>query len=55
MFNFIVDDLRALINQLQSEGVQISGNVEDTKFGLFGWIIDPEGNKVELWEPADDQ
>ncbi|MEL7834446.1 VOC family protein [Fodinibius sp. Rm-B-1B1-1] len=55
MFNFIVDDLRALINQLKSEHVQISGEIEDTEFGLFGWIIDPEGNKVELWEPADDQ
>ncbi|PAU93968.1 glyoxalase [Aliifodinibius salipaludis] len=51
-FDWKDDDLRALIKVLKSEGIQISGKIEDTEFGLFGWIIDPEGNKVELWEPV---
>lgn len=53
MFNFIVDDLRSLMKVLKSEGIQISGDIEDTEFDLFGWFIDPEGNKVELWEPVE--
>ena len=55
MFNFIVDDLKALIKELRSKEIEILGEIEDTEFGLFGWIMDPEGNKVELWEPAEDQ
>jgi predicted enzyme related to lactoylglutathione lyase len=52
MFNFIVDDLKALVEVLKSEGINLIGDIEDTEFGLFAWILDPEGNKVELWEPA---
>jgi predicted enzyme related to lactoylglutathione lyase len=52
MFNFIVDDLEALVKVLKSEGVHPIGEIEDTEFGLFAWVMDPEGNKVELWEPA---
>jgi predicted enzyme related to lactoylglutathione lyase len=51
MFNFIVDDLRTLVDVLESEGISTLGEIEDTDFGLFTWIMDPEGNKVELWEP----
>ena len=53
MFNFIVDDLEALLEVLDQEGVEQSGEMEDTEFGKFAWVLDPEGNKVELWEPAE--
>ena|ERR1700733_2281626 len=52
MINFRVDDLDALISQLRSEGVQVDAEVKDFEgFGRFGWCMDPEGNRVELWEP----
>jgi len=51
MFNFRVDDLDALIVQLKNDGVQIVGDVQDTEYGKFGWIMDPEGRKIELWQP----
>jgi catechol 2,3-dioxygenase-like lactoylglutathione lyase family enzyme len=51
MLNFRVDDLHALLKALREEGVQVDEKVEDSDFGKFGWIIDPEGNRVELWEP----
>lgn len=53
MFNFIVDDLEALLGVLRSEGIEQKGDIELTEFGKFSWILDPEGNKVELWEPVD--
>lgn len=54
MFNFIVDDLEALLDILRSEGIDQVGEMEDTEFGKFGWILDPEGNKIELWEPTEE-
>jgi predicted enzyme related to lactoylglutathione lyase len=51
MINFIVKDLFELISILREEGVQIAGEPIDEEFGKFGWILDPEGNKIELWEP----
>ena len=51
MVNFIVEDLFGLIELLKSEGVTISGDSSDSEYGKFGWIMDPEGNKIELWEP----
>ena len=51
MMNFRVDDLDALLEQLKTEGVQVVGEVEEYEYGRFGWIIDPEGIKIELWEP----
>ncbi len=53
MFNFIVDDLEALLEALQSEGVQQVDELVNSEFGKFAWIMDPEDNKVELWEPKD--
>jgi predicted enzyme related to lactoylglutathione lyase len=52
MFNFIVEDLAALMEELKKEGVQVVGEMQEHEYGKFGWIIDPEGNKIELWEPA---
>lgn len=50
MLNFRVDDLAALVVKLKSEGVQVD-KAEDSEFGGFAWLVDPEGNKIELWEP----
>ena len=54
MFNYRVDDLEALLKVLREEGVQIVGEIQEESYGKFGWIMDPEGNKIELWEPKDD-
>ena len=51
MINFRVDDLDALLTQLRSAGVQVDAKVDKSEYGNFGWIMDPEGNRVELWEP----
>jgi predicted enzyme related to lactoylglutathione lyase len=51
MLNFRVDDLGALLAQLRSAGVQVDPKIEDSEFGRFGWIVDPEGTRVELWQP----
>lgn len=53
MQNFRVDNLDALLETLKTEGVTIVGKVERFDYGNFGWILDPEGNKIELWEPND--
>jgi predicted enzyme related to lactoylglutathione lyase len=51
MVNYRVADLFGLLAALRSEGCNVLGKVEESEFGKFGWVIDPEGNKVELWEP----
>jgi len=51
MINYRVDDLDALLQALRAEGCQVLDNTDDGEFGKFGWVIDPEGNKVELWQP----
>jgi predicted enzyme related to lactoylglutathione lyase len=53
MMNFRVHDLEALLAVLKEEGVTIVGDMETYEYGKFGWILDPEGNKIELWEPID--
>ncbi|MEQ8763990.1 MAG: VOC family protein [Planctomycetota bacterium] len=55
MINYRVADLHALMTALRSEGVQIEGDVQESELGKFGWVVDPEGNKVELWEPPEGQ
>jgi predicted enzyme related to lactoylglutathione lyase len=55
MFNFRVENLEALMEELKKEGVQIVGEIEEYSYGKFGWIVDPEGNKIELWEPVDSE
>lgn len=54
MMNFRVDNLAALLEILKEEGVTIVGEMESYDYGDFGWILDPEGNKIELWEPKDE-
>lgn len=51
MINFRVADLHALLAALRSEGCKVEGRTDESEQGKFGWVIDPEGNKVELWEP----
>ena len=51
MINYRVDDLDALIAKLRADGVQVVGGPESHENGKFAWIMDPDGNKVELWEP----
>jgi predicted enzyme related to lactoylglutathione lyase len=51
MINYRVDDLHALLATLRAEGVHVEEKVEESEFGKFGWAIDPEGNKFELWQP----
>jgi catechol 2,3-dioxygenase-like lactoylglutathione lyase family enzyme len=51
MVNYRVADLHALLAQLRSEGVHVEDKVDESEFGKFGWVVDPEGNKLELWEP----
>jgi len=51
MVNFRVDDLYVLLEELKKEGVRVIDETEESEFGKFGWIIDPDGTKIELWEP----
>jgi catechol 2,3-dioxygenase-like lactoylglutathione lyase family enzyme len=51
MINYRVADLHALLAALRTEGVRVEDKVEESAEGKFGWVIDPEGNKLELWEP----
>ncbi|HZI84645.1 MAG TPA: VOC family protein [Casimicrobiaceae bacterium] len=51
MFNLIVDDLDGALGQVHLGGAQVVGEVEEHEYGRFGWFVDPDGNKVELWEP----
>ncbi len=51
MINYAVDDMDALIVKLTAKGVAILKRTDDDPNGRFAWLLDPEGNKVELWEP----
>jgi lactoylglutathione lyase len=52
MINFRVRNLKEVLDQLRKEGVRVDDRIEEYDYGKFGWIMDPEGNRVELWEPA---
>jgi predicted enzyme related to lactoylglutathione lyase len=51
MVNYRVEDLHALLEALREEGCNVLDKIDDSEYGKFGWVIDPEGNKVELWQP----
>ncbi len=55
MINYRVADLQALLQALRSEGCNVLEKTDDSEYGKFGWVIDPEGNKVELWQPPEGQ
>ena len=51
MINYRVDDLHAVLAALREEGCTVDDKTEESEFGKFGWVMDPEGHRVELWEP----
>lgn len=51
MVNYRVRDLRALLAMLRDEGCDVDPRVDESELGIFGWVMDPEGNRVELWQP----
>jgi predicted enzyme related to lactoylglutathione lyase len=51
MMNLLVDDVAAILDRVKTEGGTVAGGPEQTEFGVFAWVIDPEGNKIELWKP----
>jgi predicted enzyme related to lactoylglutathione lyase len=51
MINYRVENLASLLEQLRNEGVEVDERTEEYGYGRFGWIMDPEGNRIELWEP----
>ena len=51
MLNYRVDDLDAILARLTAEGVAVDPKREEGEFGRFAWITDPEGNRIEHWEP----
>jgi predicted enzyme related to lactoylglutathione lyase len=51
MVNYRVDDLHMLLKALRAEGCNVLDKIDESDYGKFAWVIDPEGNKVELWEP----
>lgn len=53
MFNLVVDDLDGALAQVQAAGAQLAGEPQSYDYGRFGWFMDPDGNKVELWEPSE--
>lgn len=55
MINYRVDDLHALLAALRGEGCEVDAKVEESELGKFGWVMDPEGHRVELWQPPEGQ
>ena len=55
MINYRVADLHGLLAVLRGEGCNVLEKTEDSEYGKFGWVIDPETNKVELWQPPEGQ
>ncbi len=53
MFNYRVENLVGLLKLLKEEGVTIVGDIQEFEYGKFGYIMDNDGNKIELWEPID--
>lgn len=51
MINYRVEDVRALAAVLKEEGCTVLEKIDESEYGIFAWVIDPEGNKVELWQP----
>lgn len=53
MVNYRVDDLHAVLAALRAEGCAVDAKVDESEYGKFGWVMDPEGNKIELWQPPE--
>ena len=55
MINLIVDDLDAALDNVKAGGAQVMDEREEHDFGKFGWFVDPDGNRIELWEPPEQE
>jgi len=55
MINYRVPDLKALLDTLREEGCNVDPKMDESEFGKFAWVMDPEGNRIELWEPPSGQ
>jgi len=55
MINYRVDELHALLAALRKEGCEVDDKVEESEYGKFGWLMDPDGNRIELWQAPDGQ
>ncbi|MBV9620498.1 MAG: VOC family protein [Gammaproteobacteria bacterium] len=55
MVNYRVEDLHTLVTALKAEGCSVLDKIDESEFGKFAWVLDPEGNKVELWQPPPGQ
>lgn len=55
MINYRVDDLDAMVAMLRAKGCAVDEKTQDSEYGKFGWVMDPEGNRIELWEPPPGQ
>ncbi len=53
--NYRVEDLAALLQALRAEGCNVLERTDDSEYGKFGWVMDPEGNRIELWQPPEGQ
>ena len=53
MVNYRVNDLSAVLAALKAEGCAVDERTEESELGRFGWVMDPEGNRVELWQPPE--
>ena len=55
MINYRVENVHALIAALRAEGCEVMDKIDESEYGKFGWVVDPDGNKIELWEPPPGQ
>jgi predicted enzyme related to lactoylglutathione lyase len=55
MINYRVEDLDAVLEQLRTEGIEVDSRIEESEIGRFGWVMDPEGNRIELWQTLPDR
>jgi predicted enzyme related to lactoylglutathione lyase len=55
MINYRVEDLHGIVRVLKEEGCEVLERIDESDYGKFAWVIDPEGNKVELWQPPSGQ
>ena len=53
--NYRVQDVHALVAALKAEGCNVPDKIDESEYGKVAWVIDPEGNKIELWRPPDGQ
>jgi predicted enzyme related to lactoylglutathione lyase len=54
MINFRVENIESLIDEFKEKGIKVIGEIEKFDYGKFAWIMDPDGHKIELWEPVDE-